>query len=102
MIDHMILMFTQSIVGWGVLGAIGLIAAVFIVYYISFALYLIAASIYSGAKLLPESYRILRAELADTYYGTAWGGAELGVTMPDGGEPVEEEGKEEEKKEKEA
>ena len=95
MIDHIILMFTQSIVGWGVLGAIGLIAAVFIVYYISFAIYLIAASIYSGVKLLPESYRTIRAELADTY-GTAWGGAELGVTMPDGGEPVEEEEKEKE------
>jgi len=95
MIDHMIIMLTQSKVGWGVLGGIGLIATVFIVYYISFAIYLIVASIYSGAKLLPESYRIWRADLAETY-ATAWGGAELGVTMPDGGEPVEEEEKEKE------
>ena len=38
MIDQMILMFAQSKVGWGVLGAIGLVAAVFVVYYISFAI----------------------------------------------------------------
>jgi hypothetical protein len=92
MIDQI---FTQSLVGWGLLGAIGIIATVFAVYYISFAVYLIVASIYSGVKLIPESYRIWRADLAATY-DTAWGGAELGVTMPDGGEPVEEE-KEEEK-----
>ena len=93
MIDQII---TQSLVGWGVLGAIGLIATVFALYYISFAVYLIVASIYSGVKLIPESYRIWRADLAATY-DTAWGGAELGVTMPDGGEPVEERKKEKEK-----
>jgi hypothetical protein len=98
MIDHMIIMLAQSKIGWGVLGVIGLIATVFIVYYISFAIYLIVASIYSGAKLLPESYRALRADLAAAY-DTGWGGAELGVTMPDGGEPIEE--KEEEEKEEE-
>jgi len=97
MIDQMILVFAQSKVGWGVLGAIGLIATVFAVYYISFAIYLIVASIYSGVKLIPESYRIWREDLAAAY-DPAWGGAELGVTMPDGGEPVEEE----EEKEKEA
>jgi hypothetical protein len=95
MIDQMIIIFTQSKVGWGILGAIGLIATVFAVYYISFAIYLIVASIYSGIKLAPESYRIWRADLAVTY-DTVWGGAELGVTMPDGGEPVEEEEKEKE------
>jgi hypothetical protein len=100
MVDQIIIMLTQGIVGWGILGAIGLIATVFVVYYISFALYLIAASIYSGVKLIPESYRIWRTDLADRY-DPAWGGVELGVTMPDGGEPVEEEEKEEEK-EKEA
>jgi len=100
MVDQIIIMLTQGIVGWGILGAIGLIATVFAVYYISFALYLIAASIYSGVKLIPESYRIWRTDLADRY-DPAWGGVELGVTMPDGGEPVEEEEKEEEK-EKEA
>jgi hypothetical protein len=99
MIDQMIIMFAQSKVGWGVLGAIGLIATVFIVYYISFAIYLIVASIYSGVKLIPESYRIWRADLAATYE-TSWNGVELGVTMPDGGEPVEKE--EEKEKEKEA
>jgi len=98
MIDQIILMFAQSKVGWGVFGAIGLIAAVFAVYYISFAVYLIAASIYSGAKLIPESYRIWRADLAAAYH-PGWGGAELGVTMPDGGEPVEKEEKEEKEKE---
>ena len=96
MIDQIIIMLTQGVVGWGVLGALGLIATVFAVYYISFAIYLIVASIYSGVKLIPESYRIWRADLAATY-DTAWGGAELGVTMPDGGEPIEEEKKEEEK-----
>lgn len=96
MIDQIIIMLTQGVVGWGVLGAIGLIATVFAVYYISFAIYLIVASIYSGAKLIPESYRIWRTDLAATY-DPAWGGAELGVTMPDGGEPIEEEKKEEEK-----
>jgi len=99
MIDQMIIMFTQSKVGWGILGAIGLIATVFAVYYISFAIYLIVASIYSGVKLIPESYRIWRTDLAATY-DPIWGGAELGVTMPDGGEPVDKE-KKEEKKEKE-
>jgi hypothetical protein len=99
MIDHMITMLTQGIVGWVVLGAIGLIATVFAVYYISFAIYLIVASIYSGAKLLPESYRAWRADMAASY-DTAWGGAELGVTMPDGGEPVDETKKEEKKEEK--
>ena len=98
MLDNMIIMFSQSIVGWGILGMIGLVATIFAVYYISFAIYLIVASLYSGVKLLPESYRIWRADLADTY-GTAWGGAELGVTMPDGGEPVEKEEEKEEEKE---
>ena len=96
MIDHMIIMFAQSKVGWGILGAIGLVATVFAVYYISFAIYLIVASIYSGVKLIPESYRIWRADLAAAY-DTSWAGAELGVTMPDGGEPVDEEEKEKEK-----
>ena len=96
MIDQIIIMLTQGIVGWIVLGALGLIATVFAVYYISFAIYLIVASIYSGVKLIPESYRIWRADLAATY-DTAWGGAELGVTMPDGGEPIEEGKKGEEK-----
>jgi len=95
MIDHIIIMLAQSKVGWGVLGVIGLIATIFIVYYISFAIYLIVASIYSGVKLLPESYRAIRTDLAAAF-DTGWTGAELGVTMPDGGEPIEEE-KEEEK-----
>ncbi|KPK00717.1 MAG: hypothetical protein AMJ60_00235 [Desulfobacterales bacterium SG8_35] len=97
MIDQIIIMLSQSKVGWGILGAIGLIATVFAVYYISFAIYLIVASIYSGVKLIPESYRVWRADVA-AEYDISWGGAELGVTMPDGGEPVEEE----EEKEKEA
>jgi hypothetical protein len=97
MLDQMILTIAQGKVGWAVLGMIGLIATVFAVYYISFAIYLIVASAYSGFKLIPESYRIMREDLAAAYE-TGWGGAELGVTMPDGGEPVE---KEEEEKEKE-
>jgi len=96
MIDQMIIMIAQGKTGWIVMGAIGLIATVFAVYYISFALYLIFASIYSGYKLIPESYRIWRENLAATY-DTSWGGAQLGVTMPDGGEPVDEEEKEKEK-----
>ena len=97
MIDQMIIMIAQGKLGWVVMGAVGIIATVFVVYYISFALYLIFASIYSGYKLIPESYRIWREDLAADY-GTSWGGAQLGVTMPDGGEPVE---KEEEAKEEE-
>jgi hypothetical protein len=95
MIDHMIIMFTQTKVGWGILGALGLLAMVFAVYYISFAIYLIVASLYSGAKLIPESYRIWREDFV-ARYDTAWGDVELGVTMPDGGEPVDEEEKEKE------
>ena len=94
MIDQMILTIAQGKVGWAVLGMIGLIATVFAVYYISFAIYLIVASAYSGFKLIPESYRIWREDFAASYE-TGWGGAELGVTMPDGGEPVDEEEKEE-------
>ena len=101
MIDQIIIMLTQGIIGWGVLGAIGLIATVFAVYYISFAIYLIVASIYSGVKLIPESYRIWRADWVATH-DTSWAGAQLGVTMPDGGEPLDEEKKEEKKEEKEA
>jgi len=102
MIDHMILTIAQGKVGWAVLGMIGLIASVFAVYYISFAIYLIVASVYSGFKLIPESYRIWREDFAAAHE-PGWGGAALGVTMPDGGEPVdkEEEAKEEEE-EKEA
>lgn len=100
MIDQMIIMIAQGKLGWVVMGAIATIAAVFAVYYISFALYLIFASIYSGYKLIPESYRIWREDLAATY-DTSWGGAQLGVTMPDGGEPVEKEKEEKEKEEKE-
>lgn len=96
MIDHMIIMFAQSKVGWVIFGALALIATVFAVYYISFAIYLIVASIYSGVKLIPESYRIWRTDLAAAY-DPGWGGAELGVTMPDGGEPIKEEEKAEEK-----
>ena len=95
MLDHMIIIFTETKVGWAVVGMIGVIASVFIVYYISFAIYLIVASLYSGVKLIPESYRIWREDLA-AEYGPAWGGAELGVTMPDGGEPVDKEEKEKE------
>jgi hypothetical protein len=100
MIDQMILMLTQTKVGVGIIGAIGVIAAVFAVYYISFAIYLIIGSIYSGFKLIPHSYRIWREDLA-TGYHMGWGGAELGVTMPDGGEPVEKKEKEEKKVEEE-
>ena len=96
MLDQMIIIFSETKVGWAVVGMIGLIASVFIVYYISFAIYLIVASLYSGIKLLPESYGIWKEELAETY-GPAWGGAELGVTMPDGGEPIDEEEEKEEK-----
>ena len=95
MLDQMIILFMETKVGWAVVGMIGLVASVFIVYYISFAIYLIVASLYSGAKLIPESYRIWREDFAATY-DTSWGGAELGVTMPDGGEPVDEEEKEKE------
>jgi hypothetical protein len=98
MIDQMILMIAQGKVGWVLIGAIGTVAMVFAVYYISFALYLIFASMYSGFKLIPGSYRIWREDMAATY-DTSWGNAQLGVTMPDGGEPVDEE---EEKEEKEA
>lgn len=100
MIENMIITLAQGKVGWAVFGMLGLIATVFAVYYISFAIYLIVASAYSGFKLIPESYRIWREDLAADY-GTSWGGAQLGVTMPDGGEPVdkEEEEKEEEKEE---
>jgi hypothetical protein len=98
MIDQIIIMLTQGIIGWGVLGAIGLIATVFAVYYISFAIYLIVASIYSGVKLIPESYRIWREDWVATH-DTSWAGAQLGVTMPDGGEPLDETKKEEEKEE---
>jgi len=94
MLEHIITTATQGIIGWSILGAIGLIAALFAVYYIAFALYLIGASVYSGVKLIPESYRIWRSDLA-VGYDTDWGGAELGVTMPDGGEPIAEEEKEE-------
>jgi hypothetical protein len=98
MVDQLINMLTQGIVGWGILGALGLIATVFAVYYISFAIYLIVASIYSGVKLIPESYRIWRADWVAAH-DTSWAGAQLGFTMPDGGEPVDEEKKEEEEKE---
>jgi len=102
MIDNMIITLAQGKVGWAVFGMIGLIATVFAVYYISFAIYLIVASAYSGFKLIPESYRIWREDLAADY-GTSWAGAQLGVTMPDGGEPVDKEEEEKEKeKEKEA
>ena len=94
MLEQMIITLAQGKVGWTVLAMIGGIATVFAVYYISFAIYLIVASIYSGFKLIPESYRIWREDLAAAY-GPNWGNAELGITMPDGGEPVEEEEKEE-------
>ena len=95
MIENMIITLAQGKVGWAVFGMLGLIATVFAVYYISFAIYLIVASLYSGYKLIPESYRIWREDLAADY-GTSWGGAQLGVTMPDGGEPVDKEEKKEE------
>ena len=102
MIENMIITLAQGKVGWAVFGMLGLIATVFAVYYISFAIYLIVASAYSGFRLIPESYRIWREDLAADY-GTSWGGAQLGVTMPDGGEPVDKEEEEkEEEKEKEA
>ncbi len=100
MIENMIITLAQGKVGWAVFGMLGLIATVFAVYYISFAIYLIVASAYSGFRLIPESYRIWREDLAADY-GTSWGGAQLGVTMPDGGEPVDKK-EEEEEKEKEA
>ena len=49
------------------------------------------------------SYRYLnlfRRQVAT--HDTSWAGAQLGVTMPDGGEPLDEEKKEEKKEEKEA
>jgi len=100
MIDYMILMISQTKVGWVIIGAFALIATVFAVYYIAFALYLIGASIYTGMKLIPQSFRIWREDLA-AGYGSVWNGAELGVTMPDGGEPVEKKEKKETEEEKE-
>ena len=99
MIENIILTIAQGKIGWAILGMIGVIATVFAVYYISFALFLIVASAYSGFKLIPESYKIWREDFAAAY-DTNWGNAELGITMPDGGEPVEKK-EEEEKKEKE-
>ena len=100
MIDYMILMISQTKVGWVIVGVFGLIAAFFAVYYIAFALYLIGASIYTGIKLIPQSYRIWREDLAASY-GSVWHGAEIGVTMPDGGKPVEKKEKKEPEEEKE-
>ena len=94
MIDTIILMIANTKIGWGLIGVLGAIAAVFALYYIAFAIYLIVGSIYTGCRLIPRSYRIWREELAAGYHA-GWGNVELGVTMPDGGEPVEKEEKEE-------
>jgi len=102
MTEQILTMIGQGKIGWTILGAIGLIAGVFAVYYITFAIYLIVTSIYSGVKLLPESFRIWREEWVGAHE-TSWAGAQLGVTMPDGGEPVEKKEEAEKKgKEKEA
>lgn len=89
MIDQMIIAIAQGKVEWTVLGMVGLVASVFALYYMSFAINLIVASLYSGCRLIPESYRIWREDLAAAH-DPAWGNAQLGVTMPDGGEPIEE------------
>ena len=60
MLEQMIITLAQGKVGWTVLGAIGVIATMFAVYYISFAIYLIVASVYSGFTLIQESYRMRR------------------------------------------
>ncbi|MFC1837568.1 hypothetical protein ACFLYW_02680 [Thermodesulfobacteriota bacterium] len=85
MIEQTIITLAQGKVGWTVLGSIGVIAGFFMVYYISFAIYVFLSSIYSGFKLIPENYRIWRGELTPE-----WNGAALGVTMPDGGKPADE------------
>jgi len=90
MLDYIIILLTQTKVGLVIVGAIGLVAGIFAAYYILFAITLIIGSIYSGIRLFPASYRVLKAQLA-TAYETSWGGVDLGVTMPDGGEPISEE-----------
>ena len=90
MIDYIIIMLTETKLGLGIIGSIGLVAGIFAVYYILFALTIIFGSIYSGIRLIPESFRVLKAELAGNY-DPFWDGANLGATMPDGGEPVSEE-----------
>lgn len=106
MIDKIILMIAHTKIGWIFIGVLGAIAAAFALYYISFAIYLIVGSIYTGCRLIPRTYRMWREELAAAYH-PGWGNVELGLTMPDGGEPVEKEEKEakkeeEKKEEKEA
>ena len=92
MLDQMVIAILSSKVGWVLGGAVGLVAAMFALYYIAFAVIMIGGTACSIVKILTENYSLRKAA-----YDTAWNGAELGITMADGGEPVE---KKAEKKEK--
>lgn len=96
MIDKIIVTILQTKVGWFIGGVFGAAIAVATVYFVAFALIMIGGSARSIIKILIKDYH-LRKAARHTAYDTAWNGAHLGVTMPDGGEPVAEEKKEKEK-----
>ena len=95
MLDQMIIAIMSGKVGWIIGGAIGLVMAMFALYYITFAVIMIGGTACSIVKILAENYG-LRKAAADNAYAPEWNGMELGVTMPDGGEPVAEKKKEKE------
>lgn len=91
MLNELIITILSTKVGWVIGGIAGLVMAMFALYYILFAILMIGGTAISMVKILTENYSLRNAA-----YDTAWNGAELGVTMPDGGEPVKKEKEEKE------
>ena len=69
---------------------IGIVGVVFSAYYIAFAVFLIAASIFSSIKLLAARQRE-KSRTQASGKKAIWSGSDIGYTMADGGKPFDAE-----------
>lgn len=95
MIDHMIATLLQTKFGLLLGGVIVLTLAISILFYLQLAIFMICGTTFSIFKKLGEMYSLRKT--ARTTKDLNWYGGQLGVTMPDGGEPVSEKEEEKEK-----
>ena len=94
MIHHMIGTLLQTKVGLILGGVILITLAVSILFYLQLAISLLWCSTYSIVKKLVEEFQARKA--ARTANDLSWHRLQLGVTLPDGGEPVSEKKEEKE------
>ena len=93
MMDLMIGTIFQTKAAWVLGVVIVLVMAVSILFYIQIALFTVGSAAISLVKNFVEKFS--HRKPARITNGLIWNRAELGLTMPDGGEPLAAEGKKE-------